>query len=94
MFSTPVPTGYIWVVRDMVCAQAASPLVRLNGFDIEVWDGEIVVGYLWLNEPALGNTHYHWRGRQVLYAGETIRAYSEDEAPWYLMVMGYALTAP
>lgn len=90
--STVVPTGQLWVVRDISVTVPGQIYAKANGFLVwsyvsganifAVSDGEIVGGH-----------DYHWEGRQMLNAGDNIQ-FTCSTALSSIRICGYRLTVP
>ena len=89
--TTPVPDGYIWIVRDIDIKSPGVPWTRTYGLNIT--DGEQAPLYVTDHHNAPGGTYSFWRGRQVLQAGDTLLI-TVVEAGWSIRISGYQLTAP
>lgn len=89
--SQDVPSGFVWVVRDIQAWNYQAPPQALSGFRVQRASGGIIfaVGPI----DAQAGRLYQWQGRAVLNAGEVLTEYFPD-AEWSMMISGFALTAP
>lgn len=83
-----VPTGVVWIVRDLdsvVHSGDPGVIVLQGAADQDIWIGDTATTSttLW----------YGWRGRQILYAGETLTVLVASGS-WDVTVSGYELTSP
>jgi hypothetical protein len=89
-FPYVVPTGYVVVLRDV---DVYADVVGASQFFLQGDAGQAI----WWNKWDPGDAGYgSWRGRQIMYAGETFTA-NCDAAPLDgidYAVSGYLLTAP
>ena len=92
-FSPEVPTGYVWVVRDIAGLGGSLPDDEI-AVAIDEGDGSLVYFYAWsdADSSAFNNT-FHWKGRQVLDAGERLRVDVDGGGIW-LAASGYQLSTP
>ena len=92
-FSSEVPTGYVWVVRDIAGLGGSLPDDAAL-FAVEAVGGDLSYFYGWsdADSSAFNNT-FHWTGRQVLDAGERLRVDVDGGSIW-LAVSGYQLSTP
>lgn len=89
--SATVPTGFVWVVRDIELATGGNPYQYLGGISIFDDAGAVIFS---VQAPwALGNSYYPWRGRQVLEAGDRLVLATID-TQWIARISGYVLSAP
>lgn len=94
LWSAPVPEGYVWDVRDILCTHPGTPQVRLEGFQFVLAGGDLTYVNIWNCQPALGGIQYHWEGRCIMITGDEIQAASGDLGTWDVIITGYQLTVP
>jgi hypothetical protein len=83
-----VPAGFIWVVRDIVLTFDGAD--SADGYQVGVQGKAPIL----LGQVAGGNVEqFHWTGRQVMEAGETL-AFTASTLNWYILVSGYQLSTP
>lgn len=91
VYAGPVPAGTVWIVRS---ADFIRPTFtpQLTGFFLGLAsDFSTIYGAF---PPYVhGGENYHWEGRHVLDAGESLVFYTND-VQWRGMVSGYQLTLP
>jgi len=84
-------THPVYVIRDVDVIPSAFASSFLLGFYLQIQG----VGPVW--GMGIGATlpglSYHWRGRAVAYAGETLQL-DFGEAGWSFAIHGYAFRAP
>lgn len=89
--SGPVPAGFVWVVRDIDLIYTDIAYSYTDGFEFTADDHSP----LWTlpdgGYPA--NTSVHWRGRQVLEAGDHLNC-SGTLQKLSFRVSGYQLSLP
>lgn len=88
----PVPTGFVWVVRDITMYNDdLAPSKAIKGL---VWyDPALVVLYAVPTRECWTQQLYHWEGRQVMNPGDTLTCFVGDLL-WDLRITGYQLTLP
>ena len=86
-----VPDGYACVLRDLdfFWQSLTETGTALGGFYVVTSSLPV----LWGEIPALVNTPYPWRGRQILNPGELIEIFV-SEIGWSFAASGYLLTLP
>lgn len=86
-----VPTGYIWVIRDIVAWNGTAVPGWTNGF----WIADSDAVPIWATPNLICQTQrmYHTELRQVLATGHELIAHTLT-ANWNLRISGYALTTP
>lgn len=88
----PVPSGFVWVIRDIVVASSGGTYLTAAGFSIQDNEGAYLFSVHW-PYARLGRS-YHWSGHQVLDAGDQLTFHSGDVSTWYWRVSGYQLSTP
>lgn len=87
-----VPVGFVAVVRDIcMYTDVGNAQGQLLGVTVLPDSGSIVYAYLHLQAPVAAGVMYHWQGRQVLTAGNDMRAITLADNGVY-RVSGYLLT--
>jgi hypothetical protein len=89
--SETVPSGFRWVVVDVVAFNTTSTWAWVGGLYLSDSEGAPI----WSppNGFALPRTEYRWSGRQVVNTGDNLQANSYDDG-WSLRVSGFSLTLP
>lgn len=92
--SIVVPSGYLWVVRDMyftVPTEVGYTWSHASGFEVTDHAG----ARLWnVTSPrAEMNVGYHWTGHQVVNTGDQLTVAIYDTG-WTWRISGYQLTTP
>jgi hypothetical protein len=88
--SNPVPSGFVWDVRDIVVSVGGSPFQNGGGFAISDSAGIIIFNRP--NGDCPGATTWHWEGRQILDSGDELELVpSSLGVSW--RITGYELTA-
>lgn len=92
--SVAVPSGFIWVVRDIVLVSPLrSVVVPQFAFSCQVTDGG---GLPLLNVPlwvAVSGVSYHWAGHQVINTGDNLRVIVQGPG-WSWRISGFKLSTP
>lgn len=84
------PTGFLWVVRDVVVTMNGSPPGANGAWLLQRNDTSPICGWA-VDEVVAGHT-YHWEGRQTLNVGQFLVANTSGlGSSW--SVTGFELTA-
>lgn len=91
--SSPVPTGFVWVVREIVCS-----MLEGSDDDDALYGIEFTIGGTWplamvTARRAVQSAVYRFERHTVVNAGEFLSAQSYDVG-WYWRMSGYQLTLP
>ena len=84
--STPVPQGFLWVLR---CMDVTSTESSSSPFWVAMNPGWIEMWHIDPSAWSAGN-HFQWKGRQVLNAGQYIHANLPSQASF--VASGYQLS--
>jgi len=87
-----VPTGHVWVVRNIAATYVGDPSFALSGFTLSLGSG----AYIWSVGPlaVVPGFTYPYAGRQVAPSGGSIIFTSSDPANWTVVGGGYDLVLP
>lgn len=88
--SDPVPSGYIWVVRDVVMKCETGGV--LPGKCVAADSGGNTLANVDVAQSMRGRS-YHFELRQVLDAGENLVVQSDQDG-WEVKISGYQLSLP
>lgn len=92
--SVAVPTGFVWVVRDIVLqAPLRSVVYPQFAWSIQIEDGgglPLFAVPLWV---AVAGVTYHWSGHQVINTGDNLRSVVQGPG-WSWRISGFKLTTP
>lgn len=85
-----VPDGKVWVIRDISGFYQSD---HVWGVSLDVYAAAVIIYGLRMSPYTSGP--FHWIGRQVLYAGESIDVNFVDAGPGglYIAISGYELVA-
>lgn len=86
-----VPTGYVWVVRDVVAIAPGLYSDSAGAFLLS--DGDGVPIFYADSLFSRGQSSYHWDGHQLVPEANWLQK-SSDLAGWSWRVTGYQLTLP
>lgn len=81
-----VPAGYTAVVRDIDCYTSAG----VSNADL-FFEGAIGNTFFRAEVVALTQDSPQWRGRQILFAGETLTVNNTSSVSWDFAISGYEL---
>lgn len=87
-----VPAGYRWVVTDINLWLSVTAYTISPGFSIRRFSDTTPLWEITRND-ACGNRAYHWTGRQVLEAGDTIYVFN-SLGTWQMSITGFKLKLP
>lgn len=88
----PVPTGYIWIVRDIVAFNLNTTPGWILGMFLSSTSDNVPI-FSTPPQSSQCQLAYHWEGRQVLNTGGGLTAHTVGNN-WCIRVSGYALTTP
>lgn len=91
-YSSVVPTGYVWDVRDIVATNNLIWWQQVNGIAFLARTTSSPIAGVWVPQ-AVGHQTYHWERRQILNAGDQIQVNVYDTS-WSWRISGYQLTTP
>jgi hypothetical protein len=94
LISEPVPSGFVWDIRDISMYHSGTPQVALGGFQVFATLPGPHYPSIFSASPALGGIQYHWVGRCILNVDEYFTVQVADAGPWDCIVTGYVLTTP
>jgi hypothetical protein len=84
-----VPSGYTAIVRDIDLYSSPT----LSNAEIYI-SGSSGQTFFYASVAATTKDSPQWRGRQVLYAGETMTIYNGASESWDVTISGYLLANP
>lgn len=87
--SAHVPAGFRWVVREVDSHSKLPFWEARDGFSVVDTLGASITGVG--TADGLGDTYYHWSGRQIVDAGDQLRIFTFDDG-WSIRISGYVLT--